>query len=156
MFILFFFHNQGHFDDNQVWNYTTSAPTDDHWFDIDYKCDNWLKGKAGFGTHGTQDLTVRTEWKTNDIWLRKEFSIVETNFPKHPVLHIFYDDTALVYINGQKVNAKFDPYQTSYSAHDLQTNQLKSGKNVIAIHVHQLWGGQGIDVGIYDTEYLGV
>ena len=128
-------------------------PTAD-WNQINYNPSNWSKGKAGFGTVNTMDLTVRTEWKTPDIWIRKEFDIPEHKIPKHPVLFIFYDDIAHVFINGKKLDNVFDPYQTSYSAHDIDPKLLKPGKNTIAIHCHQLWGGQGIDAGIYETKYL--
>ena len=112
-----------------------------------------MKGKSGFGTKPTQDLTVRTEWKTPDIWLRKVFDISKAKLPKHPVLHIFYDDIAHVYINGKKLDNVFDPYQTSYSAHDIDSKLFKSGQNIIAIQCHQSWGGQGLDVGIYETKH---
>ena len=96
-------------------------------------------------------MTVRTQWKTPDIWLRKEFEISDKKLPKHPILHIFYDDIAQVYINGVKLDNVFDPFQTSYSAHDIDHKLFKSGKNLIAIHCHHLKAKQGIDAGIYET-----
>ena len=112
-----------------------------------------MKGKSGFGIK-TQDLTVRTEWKTSDIWLRKEFEISDKNLPKNPILHIFYDDMAEVYINGHRIdNNEFNPFQTSYAAYDIDTKLFKSGNNIIAIHCNNKIGGQGIDAGIYDIKY---
>jgi len=141
----------GHLSDGQEWYYTLKDPTG-NWTQISYDSSNWSKGKAGFGALKTPDITIHTEWTSPDIWLRKEFDIKET--PKHPVLHIFYDDIAKVYINGIQIdNGMFDPYQDSYSAHDIDSKLFKVGKNVIAIHCHQIYGGQGIDAGILDISY---
>jgi beta-galactosidase len=119
-----------------------------------YDSNSWSKGKAGFGKGVTGEVTIRTEWSTPDIWLRKEFEIPDGKLPRHPVLDIFYDDIAQVYINGVQVdNSQFDPKQIAFSAHDIYPKLFKVGKNLIAIHCHQLTGGQGIDAGIIDVNY---
>jgi len=121
---------------------------------MDYDSNSWSKGKAGFGKGVTREVTIRTEWSTPDIWLRKEFEIPAGKLPRHTVLDIFYDDIAKVYINGVQVdNNEFDPNQMAFSAHDIDPKLFKVGKNIIAIHCHQLTGGQGIDAGIIDVNY---
>jgi hypothetical protein len=143
----------GHHSNGQEWNYTTKAPAG-NWTQMTYDSNSWSKGKAGFGALKTPDITIHTEWTTPDIWMRKEFEIPDGKLPKNPVLHIFYDDIAKVYINGIQVdNNEFDPYQTAYAAHDIDPKLFKVGKNVIAIHCHQIIGGQGIDAGIIDVSY---
>ncbi len=65
-------------------------------------------------------------------------------------------DIAKVYINGIQVdNNQFDPYQTKNvpSAHYIDEKLFKAGKNVIAIHCHQIDGDQEIDAGIIDVSY---
>src|SRR5262249_9634169 len=47
------------------------------WFRTDFDDSSWKEGPAGFGTRGTPGAIVRTEWKTADIWLRREFSLPE-------------------------------------------------------------------------------
>jgi len=143
----------GHQSNGQEWHYTTKAPAG-NWTGVTYDSNSWSKGKAGFGAGKTSDITIHTEWNTPDIWLRKEFEIPAGKLPKHPVLHIFYDDIAKVYINGIEVdNGQFDPYQTAYAAFDIDSKVFKEGKNSIAIHCHQIGGGQGIDAGIIDVSY---
>lgn len=140
-------------DSKQEWHYVTKTPTG-NWTHLEYDDSGWSKGNAGFGTSGTPKITIHTTWNTSEIWLRKKFDIAEGKLPKHPVLHIFYDDIAHVYINEMQVdNHKFDPYQVAYSAWDFDPKALKVGQNVIAIHTIQKDGGQGIDCGILDVCY---
>ncbi len=35
------------------------------------------KASSGFGRNGGTKTVVRTEWKTDDIWLRREFTMQE-------------------------------------------------------------------------------
>jgi hypothetical protein len=42
-----------------------------------YDSNSWSKDKTGFGKGVTREVTVRTEWSTPDIWLRKEFEELE-------------------------------------------------------------------------------
>ncbi len=119
-----------------------------------YDSNSWSKGKVGFGGQKPPDLTINTQWTTPDIWIRKEFEIPDGKLPKNPVLYIFYDDIAKVYINGIQVdNNQFDHFLTTYAAHDIDPKLFKAGKNVIAIHCHQIGGDQGIDAGIIDVSY---
>jgi hypothetical protein len=69
-------------------------------------------------------------------------------------LYIFYDESAKVYINGIQIdNKQFDRFQTTYSVHDIDLKLFKEGKNLIAIHCHNIPSGQGIDVAIIDVSY---
>jgi len=146
----------GHQNNTQEWHYTTKAPNG-NWTQTAYDINSWSKGMAGFGGGKVPEITIHTEWLTPDIWLRKEFEIPDGKLPKHPVLDIFYDDIAKVYLNGVEIdNNQFNPYQTGYAAHDIDPKHFKVGKNVIAIHCHQNdqnGDGQGIDAGIIDISY---
>ncbi len=85
--------------------------------------------------------------------MRKEFEIT-AKLAKNPVLYIFYDESPKIYINGIQIdNKQFDCFQTTYSAHDIDPKLFKEGKNVIAIHCHNIHGGQGTDVAIIDVSY---
>ena len=57
-----------------LWRYTTDRPADD-WFKPEFDAASWKEGPAGFGTQGTPGAVVRTEWKSSDIWLRREITI---------------------------------------------------------------------------------
>jgi hypothetical protein len=133
-----------------TWRYTTATPADD-WFKSDFDASYWLEGPGGFGTKGTPGSVVRTEWKTIDIWLRREFALSEAKFNDlRLILH--HDEDAEVYVNGV-LAAKVLRYITDYDEFEVSpeaVKALKPGRNVIAIHCHQTSGGQYIDAGLAD------
>ncbi len=132
----------------QSWQYTTSEPADG-WQQVDFDDLGWQTGLGGFGTKGTPGTTVRTEWKTPDIWVRRKFELQDNNFSQ-PQLSIHHDENAEIYLNGQLV-AKLEGYTTSYVRKPLDEKMrsaLKVGTNCIAIHCHQTAGGQYIDAGL--------
>jgi hypothetical protein len=133
------------------WRYATDAPAA-NWFQTDFDDSSWKKGPGGFGARGTPGSTVRTDWKTADIWLRREFDLPQAKFTDLQ-LRIHHDEDAEVYINGVKA-AQFKGFLTEYQEHPLSEKgkaALKPGKNVIAIHCRQTGGGQYIDAGIADV-----
>ena len=110
------------------------------------------EANGGFGTEGTPGAVIGTEWKTNDIWLRRAFELKE--LPTGEVmLRIHHDEDAEVYFNGV-LAARVAGYTTDYievplTAAGAQGSQ--GGKNVIAVHCHQTGGGQYIDVGLVEV-----
>lgn len=133
------------------WQYTITKPAED-WFKTEFDSASWKKGEAGFGTQGTPGGTIRTEWKSDDIWLRREFTIEAV--PAHPLLTVHHDEDAEIYINGV-LAAKIPGYSTDYETFDITKEAaaaLKVGKNTIAVHCHQIKGGQYIDVGIIEEK----
>lgn len=129
-----------------TWQYTTEKPIGD-WMSSSYKANGWSIGLGGFGTSGTPGVNVRTEWKTSDIWLRREF---EVKVPKGKIaLKLYHDEDAEVYLNG-KLITKESGYVTTYNLIPLvgkKRELLRDGKNTIAIHCRQTSGGQGVDAG---------
>jgi hypothetical protein len=140
-------------DKPQAWRYTTEKPAGD-WYKPDFKDAEWKEGPGGFGTKGTPGAVVRTEWKTDDIWLRREVDLPEGPFTD-PVLLLHHDEDAEVYLNGV-LSAKVAGYITDYEETPIMPEALaalKPGKkNLIAVHCHQTTGGQYIDVGLIDLK----
>jgi hypothetical protein len=138
--------------DAQAWRYTTDKPAVADWFKPDFNDTAWKSGPGGFGTENTPGATVRTNWNTADIWIRRDFEI--TAAPAAPLLIMHHDEDSEVYINGV-LAAKTTGFIGSYEEFDLSPAAkaaLKPGKNTIAVHCHQTTGGQYIDVGIVDTK----
>ncbi|MFO7907709.1 MAG: glycoside hydrolase family 2 TIM barrel-domain containing protein [Pirellulaceae bacterium] len=134
------------------WQYTTQKPGDD-WNETDFDDANWKSGPGGFGTDGTPGSTVRTEWNSSDIWIRREFQLDAIPTEGQVSLTIHHDEDAEVFINGQLVKS-LEGHTTSYvnlplGSDDIQA--LKTGSNMMAIHCHQLRGGQYIDAGLLCT-----
>ena len=136
----------------QKWRYATAKPADG-WEKADYDASGWTEGDGGFGTKGTPGAVVRTEWKSNDIWLRRSFELKE--LPKgEVVLRLHHDEDAMVYINGV-LAAKAPGFTTGYTEYALTPEgrkALKAGANVIAVHCKQTGGGQYIDVGLEEVK----
>jgi hypothetical protein len=130
------------------WTYTLVRPADG-WFQPQFDASAWRVGLAGFGTPRTPGATVRTVWKTSDIWLRREFELPK-DFAGTPVLRIHHDEDAEVWLNGQPA-AELSGYTADYEDVELPPHvaaTLRPGRNVLAIHCRQTRGGQYIDAGI--------
>ncbi len=134
-----------------VWRYVARNPGG-NWFDAGFDDSAWKKGPGGFGTDGTPGAVVRTEWRSGDIWLRRQFTMPEGKWNN---LHfrIHHDEDAEVYINGTAV-AVLSSYTVGYDyvvMSEKAKAALKPGANTIAVHCHQTSGGQYIDIGIVDV-----
>ncbi|QDU57602.1 glycoside hydrolase family 2 protein [Aeoliella mucimassa] len=133
----------------EFWSYTTETPAKD-WTAADFDDSKWLRGQAGFGSPNTPGATVRTEWNTSDIWLRKE---VEFTAPKNGdsiYFNIHHDEDAEIYINGREV-LKLAGFTADYRIVEIPEESRKlllSGKAVLAVHCHQSIGGQYVDLGL--------
>jgi hypothetical protein len=131
----------------QKWHYVTEAPADG-WYSADFNDKSWPEAPGGFGTRMVPNSRVGTEWKSSDIWIRREFQAPKAKGT--PVIRVFHDEDAEIYLNGVKV-ATLRKFVTSYVDVPLtDVSLLKTGRNVLAIHCRQVEGGQFIDAGIVD------
>jgi len=130
------------------WSYTTEKPGDG-WEKADFDVSSWKKGLSGFGTERTPNTTVKTEWNTNDIWIRKSFELSADDAASELTLDLYHDEDCEVYINGVKV-LEVTGYVSDYQQFPIKNAKeaVKQGSNVIAIHCKQTGGGQYIDTGI--------
>jgi hypothetical protein len=134
-----------------TWRYTTQRPPDT-WCKPEFDAGSWRKGPAGFGTEGTPGAVVRTEWKTPDIWLRREFDWSQTKYSDLQ-FQVHHDEDVEIYLNGVPA-ASAKGFITDYEllpVSSVAKAAMKAGKNLIAVHCHQTKGGQYIDVGIVDV-----
>jgi hypothetical protein len=135
-----------------AWKYTTDKPAED-WYKPSYKDGAWSQGPGGFGTKGTPGAVVRTEWKTDDIWLRRTFEVPVGTEWTHPTMAIHHDEDVEVYVDG-KLIASLPGYITAYTLIPLSKTAgklLTPGKHMLAVHCHQTTGGQYVDVGFVDV-----
>ncbi len=135
----------------QEWRYTFQNPGDE-WMKPDFDDSQWKQGPAGFGAHDPPGVRPRTRWDGTDIWIRREVTL-PAGGATSPVLNIYHDEDATVYLNGKQV-AKLTGYSTSYELVPLRpedTQLFAAGKLVIAVHCKQTGGGQFIDLGIIDV-----
>jgi hypothetical protein len=134
------------------WEYTFKNPGN-NWMKNQFSDISWNKGLGGFGTKGTPGAIIKTEWKTDDIWLRQEFTLGDlSDINLDDVkLYIHHDDDCEVYINGVKAVA-ISNYTGNYSLVEISKESKEAlkanGTNLIAIHCKQRVGGQFIDAGL--------
>jgi hypothetical protein len=135
-----------------TWRMTTREPAKG-WELPTFDVSSWMEAPGGFGTGmtpGTADA-LRTEWKTPDIWIRREFTMPAGAFPDLQ-LDCFHDEDAEIYLNGI-LAARVTGFTTDYDTIPISAAaraSLKPGRNLIAIHCHQTGGGQYIDAGLVE------
>jgi len=133
------------------WRYTFDKPADD-WMKPGFDDSSWKKGAGGFGTRATPGAVVRTEWKTPDVWLRREFALPDEKFTSLQ-FRVHHDEDVEIYINGV-LAGKFKNYLSEYEERPITAEgraALKPGRNAIALHCLQTKGGQYVDVGFVDV-----
>ena len=134
-----------------AWRYVLELPADG-WQASSFDDSTWTEGFGGFGTRSTPGSRVGTEWKSNEIWLRKSFQLKAV--PAKPALLVHHDEDTQIFINGKEV-AKLVRWSTEYTVVPLTADAataLKTGVNVMAVHCHQETGGQFIDVHVVDAD----
>ncbi|RFS27043.1 DUF4965 domain-containing protein [Chitinophaga silvatica] len=133
--------------DEQVYEaaYTFDKP-DNNWFESGFDDTKWKIGKAPF----SDDNKANTSWNTDDIWIRRTFTLNEGIDLNNLFLRINHDDNIEIYLNGQHIYHKqgwVNHYTYLNLSEQLKAN-LKTGKNVLAFHVHNSAGGRFLDAGI--------
>jgi hypothetical protein len=130
-----------------VWRYTTSTPRRG-WQQPNFDDADWKTGQSGFGTHGTRGAVVRTVWDTDDVWLRKTFSLAQ--IPASLALDLHHDDHVEIYLNGRPIY-RARGFLVAYRRIELgklALRLLREGTNTVAVHCQQMTGGQYIDLGL--------
>ena len=137
-------------NDPQTWRYTLTKPADD-WIKENFDASHWALARAPFG-----NIVVgfNTSWTTDDIWMQRTFMAPST-LPKQLNVLLKHDEDTEVYINGILATAVHGFFNDSYRSERMNPEALaalKSGPNTIAVHCHQITGGQFIDVGLTETQ----
>jgi serine/threonine protein kinase len=130
------------------WRYTLDKPAGD-WFKPGFNDASWSEGPGGFGSKGTPGASVRTEWTTANIWMRREFLLPDVPFT-NLALSVHHDDDAVIYLNGvlaANLPGSIMAYEDVAISREARAT-LTPGKNLIAVHCSQRGGGQYIDVGL--------
>lgn len=135
------------------WRYTFEKPADS-WLDSSFDDSNWKEGAAGFGDGRFTKGLVRTQWETEDIWLRRRIVLPEVNI--HDLaLSVLHAGAAEVYLNGVLAlssggsNSGYDEMDIRREAE----NTMRAGPNLICVHCHKAKDAQHIDVGLAIEEH---
>jgi hypothetical protein len=131
-----------------AWRYTLDRPAPG-WYQPGFDDAAWKTGMAGFGAPGTPGAVVRTEWKTADIWVRREFDMPQGKFSALK-LWVHHDEDVEIYVDGI-LAASAAGYTTDYEELPIRPAALaalKPGRHLLAAHCRQTTGGQYLDVGL--------
>jgi hypothetical protein len=134
------------------WSYTTNKPGEG-WEGARFNATSWQKGKGGFGTQGTPGARIGTVWNSGDIWLRREMELPATANMNNLHLWLHHDDDVEVYLNGVLAlsTAGFTGDYETFPISKEARAALRAGKVSVAIHCHQDYGGQYIDMGFAEV-----
>lgn len=140
-----------------TWSYTTLKPTDD-WSEIGFINKSWYKAPGGFGAGNPPNSVIKTDWKTDNIWMRTNFGL--KHIPNSLVMEIYHDEDVEVYLNGHLIY-EASGFTTDYELIELDEKALgviQTGKNVVAVHCRNTGGGQNIDLALRTapSEGLGI
>ena len=145
---------------SETWNYLDlgQAPGAD-WTSNAFDHSAWKSGQAplGYGDAGmntTLDFGGTSNDKDISYYFRREFNVSDPSKIEGLMLKLVRDDGALVYLNGNEIardnlpagEINFDTRALSAAggdeesaerSFDVPTNLLRSGRNVLAVEVHQ-------------------
>ncbi|HLS38077.1 MAG TPA: DUF4965 domain-containing protein [Sphingobacterium bovisgrunnientis] len=125
-------------------HYTEQTPVG-NWTAESYDTHNWKQGAAPIGDNGD----VKTQWKSDNIWVRRVFDIASLESINELILKLNHDDNIELYLNGKYVYNK-NGWTNKFDYIKLNKADLKKGKNIIAIHLKNTAGGRYLDFGLVD------
>ena len=127
----------------QLWRYKFSKPAYG-WHKPEFHDTDWNTGPGGFG------IDAPTTWNTREIWLRREFELVDLNLVPS-VIRLRRGQEVEIYING--VMAGHYDGVDKYAQADIEVAALRAyrvGRNILAVHCRQGSGPPFVDVGLVD------
>lgn len=136
----------------QQWRYSFEVP-DNEWTQPGFDDTSWSTGSSGFGNPEWVTPIIRTEWKTDKIWLRRSFNLESLYFDNpHVIIYHDFEQETMVYLNGELI-AEGPEHQFAYTLIPLDKNTRKLFKkwaNVLAVHCNKISKRQYVDVGLVD------
>ena len=144
------------------WRYFPGiSEPDSLWNSNNYIDTSWNLGYGGFGFGDNDDSTIISG--VNSFFLRKTFSVIDNNYVSSLILHAYYDDAFIAYLNGVEVARSYNingypplyndvavfPIEVSifseeYERHVIDQTIIDSvilpGDNVLSIQVHNVSG----------------
>jgi hypothetical protein len=122
-----------------TFRYSTES-TSGTWMESNFDDQSWKSAAAPFGD---DQSTSKTAWNTDDIYLRKDFDV--KSMPTEKLfLKLNHDDNVVVFLNGKSIYEKTG-WVHEYIYIPVDKQNLKVGRNVLAIHVKNTAGGRHID-----------
>ena len=136
--------------EKELWasRYTTTAPKGD-WTADTFNDASWKEGKGSFGSPGR--LRAITDWRTPDIWVRREVNLEADMLNRDLFIEYSHDDGVEIYINGHQIVNTGNAARSGVMQRipDEAKQHLRPGKNLIAAHCNDGGGESYLDFGIW-------
>ncbi len=128
--------------------YTTAEPAAD-WIAPAFDDSAWKSGPGAFGTMANE-RAAKTDWTTENIWIRRTVTLNEDPAGKTIFLEYSDDDQAVFWINGVKVHDSgfMVNHNRRVRLSDEAVAALKQGENVIAASGYNPHGNGLVDFGL--------
>lgn len=162
----------------QSWRYTLDQPGG-AWAHLEFDDSSWQEGTAPFGSLEAPLFRVSTAWTTGSIWLRRRFSLTETQIaamrpaaslldgvspgeerqwhgrdvpPSVLFLRLHNYGNAVIYLNGVEVRRERggSPYYRLLPLGEAGTQALRRGENLLAVYCERAEPPRLIDAGLVD------
>lgn len=114
------------------------------WNAFEFNDSNWQEGRLPISDNKALPGTF---WESDNIWVRREFTLNEFHEDDPLFLKLHHDDNIEVYLNGTLVferdgwNQGFEYFDISAKGKEL----LRKGKNIVAIYLKNTAGGRFLD-----------
>src|ERR1022692_1056917 len=136
-----------------VWHYTTEKPVD-NWNKPGFDPSGWKEGPAPFGRTGrAPGSPLRTDWNTEEIWLRKEVALPATP-ASNLQFYVRHSQDVDIYVNGVLASSEGEsaPGYSPLEIRPAALAWLKPGATVtLAVHCHHAGRRHAIDVGLVNV-----
>jgi len=131
-----------------IGKYTVNKPATG-WENMVFNDNAWKTGDAAFGTK-ENEVTAKTQWSEEFIWVRRSVEIKDNLIGKNVYLEYSHDDDAIIYINGIKVvdTGNACKKHVLLKLSEKVVKSLKQGKNMIAAYCHNRAGNALLDFGL--------
>ncbi|WP_214072318.1 glutaminase family protein [Mucilaginibacter sp. dw_454] len=126
--------------------YTFTEPAGD-WTSASYPATDWKEGTSPIGDNRGDKI----KWRTKDIWVRRTFTISQTDDINKLLLKASWDDNIEVTLNGESIFTRVG-VSKGFEMSPLDKSKLKIGENIITMHVVNTGGGSRADIGLVDKE----
>jgi hypothetical protein len=128
--------------------YTTDEPAAE-WIAPGFDDSAWKSGPGAFGTM-RNERSAKTDWTTENIWVRRTVTLNEDPAGKTIFLEYSDDDQAVFWINGVKVHDSgfMVNHNRRVRLSDEAVAALKKGENVIAASGYNPHGNGLLDFGL--------
>jgi len=139
-----------------LWHYRVTTTeefekVDSDWYINGFDTSSWRKGVSPFGDRIANSTDSGWEGDFHGIFLVTTFDVLDTSAIPSLSMHIFYDNTVAIYLNGQQV---FSDNGWNDAPEDIIVSSefLQNGKNTFAVSLLDDVGGRAFDLTLKASE----